>query len=223
MSVRSPIEPQIGGPPPPGPTPPERTHRGRWPVILILGALVAAVVLVGGAIAWSSRNTAETKGPPIGTEGMPKLPAPITTATTVDPQAATKAEVLSAYRAAWDETLAVGRDAKATADDNRLRAHMTGNSLAVLQLALVKFKAHNEVYVGDVTLHPSVMELSSDTATIRDCLEDATGGVDATTGEIVEPATRVVTTLTVTMKLVGGVWKQSEYRDEKVPCTPAAS
>lgn len=223
MSVRSPIEPQIGGPPPPGPTPPERTHRGRWPVILILGALVAAVVLVGGAIAWSSRDTAETKGPPIGSQSSALRPAPPTTPTTADPQAATKAEVIAAYRASWDEQLAVGRDPNATADDDRLRAHRTGNALATLQLSLVKHKARNEIYVGNVTVHPTVVDLGSDTATIRDCLDDATGTAIAATGEIVEPPTRVVTTLTVTMKLVGPVWKQSNYQDEKVSCTPAAS
>ncbi len=224
MSDRSPIEPPRPGgypPAPGGPSARERSGRGRGPILLVLGALVAAVVLVAGAVLLTRSDSAEEV--PLGGPATSVAPAPAAAPTTTDPQAATKAEVIAAYRAGWEEHLAVGRDPNATADDDRLRAHHTGDNLATLQIAMVKFKSAEKVYVGEVKLNPTVVELGPDTATIQDCVDDATGAADATTGEIVEPATRVIKTATAKMKLVGGVWKQANYRSvEGPPCTSAA-
>ena len=223
MSVRAPIPPQPGGYPP-GPGRPSPSlggdGRGTWRVILVLAALVALIGLVAGAIVFTRGDAGEEQFP-LGGPAASASSAPATAPTTVDPQAATKAQVIRAYRAAWDEFLAVARDAKATADDDRLRAHHTGDSLATRQLALVKRKSGDEIYVGEVRLNPAVIELSSETATIRDCVDDATGTVDVNTREVVEPATRVIKTAIVKMKLVGGVWKQANYVSEETPCTPA--
>ena len=225
MNVRAPIEPSQPGGYPPGPgrssPSPGGEGRGPWPVILLLAALVTAISLVAGAIVFTRGDAAEEVplGEPVTSAGTAPAAAP----TTLDPQAATKAEVIAAYRAAFDDQLAVGRDPKATADDDRLRAHHTGDALATIQLSLVKFKSADKVYIGDLKLSPKVVELSGDTATVQDCLDDATGAADANTGEVVEPATRVVTTVTAKMKKVGEVWKMANYRDEKTPCVPAAS
>ena len=223
MSDRSPIEPPrpVGYPPGQGgPSSSGDSGRGLWPIVLILVALAAAIALVAGAIVFTSGDPGKEQVP-LGGPATSPVTTPATAPTAADPQAATKAEVIAAYRAAWDEFLAVARDGKATADDDRLRAHHTGDSLATRQLALVKRKSADEIYVGEVRLNPAVIELGSDTATIRDCVDDATGTVDVNTGEIVEPATRVVKTATVKMKLVGGVWKQANYGSEETPCTPA--
>ena len=226
MNVRAPIEPSQPGGYPPGPgrssPSPGGEGRGPWPVIVLLAALVAAIAVVAGAIVLTRGDSAQEEVP-LGGPATTGVTAPATAPTSVDPQAAIKAQVIMAYRAAWDEFLAVARDGKATADDDRLRAHHTGDSLATRQLALVKRKSRDEIYVGDVRLNPEVIELGPDIATIRDCVDDATGTVDVNTGEVVEPATRVVETAIVKMKLVNGVWKQANYRDEKVPCTSAAS
>jgi len=225
MSDRSPIEP-------PGPVSYPPGHeglsssgdggRGLWPIVLVLVALAAAIALVAGAIVFTRGDPGEEQVP-LGGPATSAVTAPATAPTAADPQAATKAEVIAAYRASWDEQLAVGRDPKATADDDRLRAHRTGDSLATIQLAMVKFKSAEKVYVGEVKLNPTVVELGPTTASIVDCVDDATGAANANTGEIVEPATRVIKKATVAMKLVGGVWKMSDYRSEELPCTPAAS
>ena len=225
MSVRAPMKPPPGGYPP-GPGRPSPSSggggRGPWPVVLLVAGLVAAIALVAGGILFTRDDFAEEQLP-LGSPAMSTPSAPQVAPTTVDPQAATKAEVIAGYRAAFDEQLAVGRDPSATADDDRLRAHRTGDALGTIQLALVEFKSAGKVYIGDVKLSPKVVELSGDTATIQDCLEDATGAADAETGEVLEPATRVVTTVTVKMKKIGGTWKMANYRDEKTPCVPAAS
>ena len=225
MNVRAPIEPSQPGGYPPGPGRPSPSSgddgRGPWPVILVLASVVAAVGLVAGAIVFTRGDSAEEVplGGPVTSAGAAPAAAP----TTVDPQAATKAEVIAAYRAAFDEQMAVGRDPQATADDDRLRAHRTGDALTTMQGAMLKHKSRGAVYVGEIKLHPRVVELGAGVATVSDCIDDAVGTVDATTREVVEPATRLVTTVTVTMKLVNGVWKMSNFRDEKVPCTPPAS
>ena len=225
MKVRAPIEPPRPGGYPPGSGRPSPSSggdgRGPWGVVLVLAAVVAAVALVVGAIVFTRGHSAEEEVP-LGGRATSAGTAPAAAPTTVGPQAATKAEVIAGYRAAFDDQLAVGRDPKATADDDRLRAHHTGDALATIQLSLVKFKSANKVYIGDLKLSPKVVELSGDTATVQDCLDDSTGAADANTGEIVEPATRVVTTVTAKMKKVGGVWKMANYRDEKTPCVPVA-
>jgi hypothetical protein len=224
VSVRAPIEPPRPGGYPPGPGRPSPSSGGDglgpWAIALVLAALVAAIALVVGAIVLTRGDSAEEEVP-LGGPATSGVAAPATAPTSVDPQAATKAEVVMAYRAAWDEFLAVARDPKATADDNRLRAHHTADSLATRQLALFKRKSGDEIYVGEVRLNPAVIELGSDTATIRDCVDDATGTVDVNTGEVVEPATRVIKTATVKMRLLGGIWKQANYASEETPCTPA--
>lgn len=225
MSVRAPIEPpRPGGYPssPGGPPPSGDGGRGLWPVVLVLVALAGAIALVAGAIVFTRGDSAEEQVP-LGGPVPPATSAPAAAPTTADPQAATKAEIIAAYRGAWDAQLAVGRDPKATPDDNRLRTYLTGDSLVAIQLSMVKFKARNEVYTGEIKLNPTVIEISGESATIRDCVDDATGSADAETGEVVEPPTRVVGTAIIAMKLVGGTWKQANYRDEKVPCTSAAS
>ena len=227
MSVRAPIEPPRPGgyPPSPGGPPPSSggDGRGPWPVVLVLAALVAAIALVAGAIVFTRGDSAEEEQVPLGGPATSAATAPAAAPTTIDPQAAIKAEVIAAYRAGWDAHLAVGRDPKATADDDRLRAHLTGDTLAVLQLHLVKIKSADEVYTGDVKLNPKVLELDGTTATIEDCVDDATGTVHTVTGRVVQPATRVVKLASVTMKLVGGVWKISNYKSVEAPCVPAAS
>ena len=225
MSVRAPMEPPPGGYPP-GPGRPSPSSggdgRGPWAVVLVLVALVVAIALVAGVILFTRGDSAEEEVP-LGGPGTSAAPAPPAAPTTGDPQAARKAEVIAAYRAAFDEQLAVGRDPNATADDDRLRAHRTGDALTTMQGAMLKHKSRGAVYVGEIKLHPTVVELGADVATVSDCIDDAVGTVDATTREVVEPATRLVTTVTVTMKLVNGVWKMSNFRDEKVPCKPPAS
>ena len=223
MSVRAPVEPPASDgyqQSPGGPTGASKGG-GLGPWVLVLVAVVAAVALVAGAIVFTRGGEPASDEMPLGGPAMSGTPAPAAAPATVDALAATKAQVISSYRAAWDEFLAIARDKNATADDDRLRAHHTGDSLATRQLALVKRKSGDEIYVGEVRLNPEVIELGPDTATIRDCVDDATGTVDANTGEVVEPATRVIKTATVKMKLVGAVWKQANYASEETPCAPA--
>jgi len=226
MSVRAPIEPETGGPRPSDPPdlPTGGSGGGPGAAIYITLAILAVIAIAVAGFVVTRGDSAE--------DGSGQVPAggPVTTAqvaaptvptvpTTVDPEAAAKAEVIAAYRAAWDEFLAVGRDAKATADDDRLRAHRTGTSLVVAQKAMVEMKANNEVYDGEVKLlSPTVTELTPSVASIIDCVDDATGTVDADTGGRVEPATRVVQRANVTMKKIGGVWKQSSFTSEDALC-----
>lgn len=150
-------------------------------------------------------------------------PKPLPPSTTVDPQAAVKEAILDAYRKSWNDFVAVGSDAAATADDNRLRENTTGDVLAQRQLALVKRKAQGEVYRGTFEFHPTVIALTSDTASIRDCNFDRVVVVNSQTGQQVTPLDTQPSWVTTTMKLEGGVWKQATVIDEKTACAPAAS
>ncbi len=227
MSVRAPIEPpQTGGPYRPGPPDRPAGGRGGGPgaaiyialaVLAVLAVAVAGFVLTRGDSAEDGAGQVPVGGPVTTAQVAPSTTP--TVPTTVDPEAAAKAEVIAAYRAAWDDYLTVGRDPKATADDDRLRAHRTGTSLVAVQKTLLEMKANNEVFDGEVKLlNPTVTELTPSQASIIDCVEDATGSVDAMTGARVAPATRVVKRAKVTMKKIGGVWKQSNYTSEDALC-----
>ena len=227
MSVRAPIEPpQTGGPHQPGPPDQPAGGSGGGPgaaIYITLAILAVIAVAVAGFVVTRGDSAEDGSGqvPAGGPVTTARVAAPTvpTVPTTVDPEAATKAEVIAAYRAAWDDYLIVGRDPKATADDDRLRAHRTGTSLVVVQKTLLEMKANDEVFDGEVNLlSPTVTELTPSQASIIDCVEDATGSVDAVTGARVAPATRVVKRAKVTMKKIGGVWKQSNYTSEDAMC-----
>ena len=226
MSDRSPIEPPRPVGYPTGPGGPSSSSgdggRGLWPVVLVLVALAAAIALVAGAIVFTSGDPGKEQVP-LGGPATSAVTAPPKAPTAADPQAATKAEVIAAYRAGWEAQLAIGRDPKATADDDRLRASLTGDNLAAVQLSLVRLKSGDEVYVGEVKLNPKVVELDATTAVIEDCVDDATGTVNAVTGRPVQPATRAVKLATVRMKLVDASWKTSNYKSVEASCVPAAS
>jgi len=217
MSVRTPIEPPQADGHHHEPGGPRRRSGGGLGLLLIPLAVVIAVVLVGTVIMLTGGDTAEDT--PLGDPADTGQAAPVAPPATPDPQATTKAEVIAAYRGGWDAQLAVGRDPKATADDDRLRAHLTGTSLVAVQKTLLEMKANNEVYDGEVKLlSPTVTELTPSTASIVDCVDDATGTVDAVTGERVAPATRAIKRANVKLTKIDGFWKQSNYSSVDASC-----
>ena len=156
----------------------------------------------------------------LGTEsGVPTAPA---LSTPVDPEAATKADIIAAHHQSWDAFLSVAGDPTGQPEDDRLGKRTVGNALLASQLSIRKLRAEGHVLdVQRMELHPEVVELGPDTAVVEDCSIDVSGVVDADTGEMVTPPGPAQATLNIaTYRLVDGVWMQNTFTDGKQACLP---
>ena len=150
-------------------------------------------------------------------------PAPLPPSTTVHPQAAAKAAVLDAYRESFEAFVTVASDPAGEPDDARLEQHKVGNALLAAQATILRLRRDGQVYRGSVEVHPAVVELGPDTATVQDCGIDRTSTIDLRTGQIVSPPGTEGSAATATFRLIEGVWKQNEFKDEKRRCVPPGS
>ncbi len=180
-------------------------------------AVVLAVVAVlatrdkGGPVA--TRTTSDT--PPASVATSPTLPP--------DPQAATKAAVIAAYTQSYQAFIAVGKDASPNPNDPRLGEHTTGTALIAKQQALTDNKSKGLLFTGDAVLHPSVIQLGPETATVVDCAYDRTALISGRTGSTLIGEGSGGTADTATLVLEGGVWKVNHFKDEKTSCVPPAA
>lgn len=203
--------------------PGDAPRRSRTGLVLVL---VVAVLV--GALALALVLTRDGDGA-VSTETTPQVTTPATTAAAPaptaapDPQAATKAAVIEAYRLAMDEFVAVGKDLNAKATDPRLAQHRTGTALLAVQQSLATDKSRGYVYRGTLTVHPTITDLRATTATLVDCNQDRLEVVEASTGRVITPAGTQGYAATVEMIHEGGVWKVNHFKDEKRTCVPPAA
>jgi hypothetical protein len=114
--------------------------------------------------------------------------APTTAAatTTSGPSEADTEAVLAAYRAFWDDIIAVGR----TADwqSPRLAEHATGSALRQLRAQFREVKARGWIAKGTVKVDPVVASMTATRATIRDCVDTTGyGRYDPNAGRWIDP------------------------------------
>jgi hypothetical protein len=198
--------------------PPRR--RPRPGVVALAVVIVAGLAAIGMLIAGADDEPTKTE--PLGTTAT-SAPAP--SPTSANPQAATKAEILAAYRQSFDAFVAVASDPNGKPTDPRLEEHTIGNALLAGQVAIDRLRKAGHVYQGSIELHPVVVELTGDTAVVEDCSIDRLGVVNAATGEVVTPIDTEPSggLARATYKLINGVWMQNGFKDLKQPCVPAPS
>jgi hypothetical protein len=109
------------------------------------------------------------------------------TTTTRSSEAATEAAVLAAYRAFWDDIVAVGK----TADwqSPRLAEHATGSALQQLRAQFRAVKARGWIAKGTVKVPSSAdVSISGTRATIRACVDTTRyGRYDPGAGRWIDP------------------------------------
>ena len=189
---------------------------------LLLVALAVLIVAAGAVVAVNLTSDSDSVN---ATAGQPQASAPSPTAPTMpaDPQAAIKAAILDAYRQSYDAFVAVGSDPKGSPEDPRLSEHKIGNALLASQISIKRFRDAGHVYVGRVEVHPTVVELTADTAVVADCAMGDLAVVEAATGRVVRPAGPPTgQAATATYRLINGKWMQNTFTDEKRSCVPAA-
>jgi PBP1b-binding outer membrane lipoprotein LpoB len=175
--------------------------------------LVAALVLAG----CSGDSGAEEAAAPTST-------APATTATTTAPTTTTtavderEAAVLAAYRAFWDDMIAVG----ATADwrSPRIDDHATGQVLLDAQATYRSLNRRGLVARGTVKVRAKVLSIRGNKATVYDCNSTSNFlAYDAATGELRDESSGKSNGMTVTLVRTNGVWKVAKAATEVGKCT----
>lgn len=209
---------QLHAEPRSGWTPPQPPRKSRPGVVVAVGVMVAVAAVAGVALLTAGGDPASEE--PLGV-ATTLAPAP---STTVDPQATTKANILAAYRQSFDAFIAVGSDPNGRTDDPRLEQHMVGNALLAAQISIQRLRDAGDIYEGTVEVHPSVVELTEDTAVVQDCGFDRLSVVDVETGEVVVPQGPAEANLaTATYRLIDGVWMQNTFTDQQRTCVPPES
>lgn len=147
----------------------------------------AASLLLGAVLALSSCSGDGDAEGAIGTTTTGQAPTTAAaTTTTRSSEADTKAAVLAAYRAFWDDIVAVGK----TADwqSPRLAEHATGAALRLLRAQFREVNAQGWIAKGSVKLSPVVVSISDTRATIRDCVDTRRyGRYDPRAGRWIDP------------------------------------
>lgn len=212
MTIRTSAEPGTtlpGGPP-------RRSHSR------LLLAVIAVVAVGTGLVVAASQLGGHDAD--VATTATQEPSAAPSVTTPFDPQAATKAAVIAAYTQSYKAIIVVGKEAAPNPNDPRLSQHTSGPALAAVQRAIADNNSKGLVYFGDAELHPTIIELGPDTATVVDCSIDQTGLRDRRTGAIVEdggPAKGGAST--AKLRLEAGVWKVTDFKDEKRSCVPPAA
>lgn len=187
--------------------------------------MAAVILVVAAAVAVRITSDDGSDVAPIPSNGgTPTSAASTAPATTLDARGAAKAAVIDAYRKSYQGYIAVGKEVSPNPNDPRLIQYSTGTALLAKQKALADNKAKGLILSGDAELHPTVIELATDAATVVDCAIDRTGLIDARTGSTVVGAGKGEGgAITAKLTLEGGAWKVSSFKDEKRTCVPPAA
>jgi hypothetical protein len=171
-----------------------------------LAFLLAAAVLAGCS------SGARTASNPATSAPVPPSSPATSTATrppTTDARSAVEAAVVAAYRAYWDDVVAVA----ATADwqSPRLAQHATGQALAETRTFLQGLKAKGLVARGSVKVDAKVLSLSGSRAVVYDCNSTSNFlAYDAKTGQLRDKSTGRSNGKTVAMERQSGSWKLAQ-------------
>jgi PBP1b-binding outer membrane lipoprotein LpoB len=175
-------------------------------------ALAAALVLA----ACSGDSGVEEAAAPATT-----TPATTTTAATTTTTAVTnpgEAAVLAAYRAFWNDMIAVG--ATANWRSPRIDDHATGQVLLNAQATYRSLNRRGLVARGTVKVRAKVLSIKGNKATVYDCNSTSNFlAYDAATGELRDESSGQSNGMTVTLVRTNGVWKVAKEVTEVGKCT----
>jgi lipopolysaccharide assembly outer membrane protein LptD (OstA) len=181
--------------------------------LAILLVLVAALALAAcsGDSGANETAPAATTAPATSTTA-----APTTTSTTAAD--AREAAVLTAYRAFWDDMIAVG--ATANWRSPRLDDHATGSALAAAQATYRDLNQRGLVARGTVEVRTKVLSIKGNTATVYDCNSTSNFlAYDAKTGKLQGRSSGRSNGKTVTLVRRNGTWKVANSVTEVGKCT----
>jgi hypothetical protein len=124
--------------------------------------------------------------------------------------------VLASYRAFWDTYIAASNPMNP--EHPALAERAAGEELDTVRRTLLARKSAGEVFQGTMNLSPTIIAVTGDRATVRDCHDDNLVVVDAATGTVKEPDDPVRKLVTVTLTRVEEVWKVTGIKLESEGC-----
>ncbi|MDQ6949658.1 MAG: hypothetical protein M3256_26275 [Actinomycetota bacterium] len=163
--------------------------------------MTVALVLVGAACSTGGTGSAHPV-PPTTTSTVPAV-----TTTTLDP---TSAAILAAYRAHWDDVIAVDTVFPVLPLDPRIGNHAIGKQLTSERAALAHLNLVGHYEKGSTEFSPVITSISGDIATLSDCILDHAVEYDKRTDMPVEAADVGHTLDIFTLNRVKGVWYVSD-------------
>jgi hypothetical protein len=129
-----------------------------------------------------------------------------------------EAAVLAAYRAFWDDMVAVG--ATANWRSPRIDDHATGQALLDAQATYRSLNRRGLVARGTVKVRAKVLSIKGNKATVYDCNSTSNFlAYDAATGELRDESSGQSNGMTVTLVHTNGVWKVAKEVTEVGKCT----
>ena len=186
-------------------------HATSIAVGVCLSVLLSACGAAHPSAASRSRASATTSAPTSST-----ATTPATSGTSGE-----TAAVLAAYRAGWkafEQALATANPA-----DPALAATMVDPQLQSVKANLLADQLHGMVGRGTTTLHPKVVSISAETATVVDCAYSTAELVYARTGKLVPPVTPPENDgVRSTLVLVSGTWKVYKQAVTDGSCAPGS-
>ena len=186
-----------------------RPLTGRSAIGLVLLAVLALAACSGDSGANEAASPATTMA------ATTTSAAPTTTTVATDQR---EAAVLAAYRAFWDDMIAVG--ATANWRSPRLDDHATGGALAAAQATYRDLNQRGLVARGTVKVRAKVLSIKGSTATVYDCNSTSNFlAYDAKTGELRDRSSGRSNGKTVTLVRRNGTWKVANSVTEVGKCT----
>lgn len=128
--------------------------------------------------------------------------------------------MLRAYRRFWDVYLAAADPPNP--EDPRLDEVALGDERRKLGGTFLAARHDKEVFRGSIDLAPVVVELTADSAKLRDCYDDHILAYDARTGELKDRDDPRRHLVVVTMVLHDTRWKVTSMTPEGDGCVPGA-
>jgi PBP1b-binding outer membrane lipoprotein LpoB len=184
-------------------------------------------VMTGRRAIWLALAAALVLAACSGDSGVEEAAAPATTPATTTTAAATtttavtnqrEATVLAAYRAFWNDMIAVG--ATANWRSPRLDDHATGSALVAAQATYRDLNQRGLVARGTVEVRAKVLSIKGSTATVYDCNSTSNFlAYDAKTGKLQGRSSGRSNGKTVTLVRRNGAWKVSRSVTEVGKCT----
>jgi hypothetical protein len=192
-----------------------RTPRAAAAAVGVVLAVMAGACSLSGAGSIKPLGAGTTRP----TSNSPTSTITAASTSTTDPTVAERQAVLDTYRASWAAGLAIAADSNGNPNDPALAQSTADPLLTVLRANLAGLRRNHLTEVGPYTLNPVIVNLTTSSAAIEDCLHDQTDQVNVLTGVHTPPIyPNVLYEATVTLTAAG--WRVTDRYQKANTCAP---
>lgn len=179
-----------------------RLHRRAWALVIVPSMLVVA----------ACGSTSHKADPPPKPTTPPSVTSVAsTTATTTPSDQGQDPAILAAYQGSLADFNAVSTHVPLQPNSPVLANHRVGEDLQHVVSSLLQLAEHNQVDTGSLTsLSAKVTQFNGTQAVVVSCELDRSAVVDATTHQVVTPASNSTEMVNALVEMNGGTWKVTQ-------------